>query len=111
VQEIRAVAGSLVVALSVLVAVAARRLPWRQGAAVALVCVLVVPAELMVLYLGGVLAGELTTSLAGNPAVNSADTDLAIAAPMLAIGLALALTIRLITSSAPAAAPAAEATG
>ncbi len=49
------------------------------------------------LYIGGIVVGAAMTRLAGNPAVNGADSDLSIALVGLAIGLLLATVSYVIT--------------
>ncbi|MFB9177156.1 hypothetical protein ACFFX1_03305 [Dactylosporangium sucinum] len=85
--------GSLLVApIAVSLAVAAARdVPLGRLVAVAGACSVTLPLSLLILYFGGTAAGGAMTSLAGNPPVNGADTDLSIALAGLALGLLLAL--------------------
>ncbi|WP_222870898.1 hypothetical protein, partial [Micromonospora sp. MP36] len=62
-------------------------------------CVVLLPAA-VILYLAGSAVGTAMTSLAGNPPVNSADTDLSIAVSGLLLGLLLASVSHVMTRPA-----------
>jgi len=80
---------ALPVAASVAV-IAARDVTPTRLLLVAVGCVAMLPIAAVLLFIVGLLTGGAMTSLAGNPAVNAADTDLSLALPGLAIGLLLA---------------------
>jgi hypothetical protein len=61
------------------------------------------PVVIVVVLIGGMIAGGTMTSIAGNPAVNGADTDLTFGLPGLVVGVLTAL-VTSIVASAPRAA-------
>jgi hypothetical protein len=77
--------------IATLAIIAAQEVPLTRLFTVAIVCELVLlPAGVFVVYFVGSAAGSAMTSLAGNPPINSADSDLSIAFAGLFIGLLLA---------------------
>jgi hypothetical protein len=76
---------------------AARDVPLTQLLKVAVACGVVLLPAAMILYFAGSVVGSAMTSLAGNPPVNGADTDLSMAFAGLVLGLLLASVSYMIT--------------
>ncbi|WP_433389581.1 hypothetical protein [Micromonospora sp. KLBMP9576] len=90
--------GMLVAAM--LAVVAAREVNPIRLLSVAIACCLAQLPAMIVLYIAGSAVGGAMTSLADNPPVNGADTDLPIAFTGLVLGLLLASISHLMTRSA-----------
>lgn len=80
---------SLLVSATLAVA-AARDVPGIRLLPAAVACAVALPPAALILYVAGSVVGNAMTSLAGNPPINSADSDLSMAFAGLALGLLLA---------------------
>ncbi|MER5334918.1 hypothetical protein [Micromonospora sp. NPDC002717] len=80
---------------------AAREVPLIRLLPVAVACCVALPPTMIILYIAGSAVGSAMTSLADNPPINAADTDLSIAFTGLVLGLLLASISHLITLPAP----------
>ncbi|GHJ46786.1 hypothetical protein Cs7R123_41280 [Catellatospora sp. TT07R-123] len=95
--------------VSALVAVAAPRV--RGTAGLAGLLALAVPGAVggfAVLIIGGMAVGGLLTSLAGNPPVNGADSDIALALAVFTVGVSLSWATWAVTAVRPATTRSAE---
>ncbi|GIF96400.1 hypothetical protein Cci01nite_14940 [Catellatospora citrea] len=99
----------LIAVAAAMVAVAAPRVRSIAGlvgmTVISAVCTV---ASFAVLAIGGMLVGSLLTSLAGNPPINSADTDISAPLVMTALGVAMSL-LTLAVTALPAALRAVQA--
>lgn len=84
---------------------AARDVSWLRLAGVTAVCAVALVPVYLLLYVIGSSVGSLFTRLAGNPPVNSADTDLSLSFAALAVGLLFAWIGHVLTRP-PALVPA-----
>ncbi len=76
---------------------AARDVPLLRLLGVAVACAVALLPVYLVLYFAGSLVGGAMTSLAGNPPINSADTDLALSFTALLLGALFATISHLLT--------------
>lgn len=90
---------SMTVAATLAVA-AAREVNLIRLLPVAVACCLAQLPAMIVLYIAGSAVGSAMTSLADNPPINAADTDLSIAFTGLVLGLLLASISHVMTQSA-----------
>lgn len=84
-----------------LVVAAAREVPLIRLLPVAVACCVALFPAIFILYFTGSAIGSAMTSLADNPPINAADTDLSIAFAGLALGLLLASISYALTLPAP----------
>jgi hypothetical protein len=91
------------IVVGLLAVAAARDVPRTVLPAVAAAGLVMLPVVIVVVLIGGMIAGGTMTSIAGNPAVNGADTDLTFGLPGLVVGVLTAL-VTSIVASAPRAA-------
>jgi hypothetical protein len=89
-------------ALALVTVAVANDAPIRRLLLVGGAAVLAAPCVAVVGLIVGTAGGQMFTSLAGNPPVNGADTDFAIALPAAAFGLALGLISWALTSPSEA---------
>jgi hypothetical protein len=98
--------------VGLLAVAAARDVPRRVLTSVAAAGVVMLPVVIVVVLIGGTVVGGIMTSIAGNPEVNGADTDLTFGVPGLAVGVLAAAVTHMVTSyvrRAPATGPAVPA--
>ena len=88
------------VVVGLLAVAAARDVPRAILTAVAAAGLLMLPVVILVVIIGGMIVGGIMTSIAGNPAVNGADTDLTFAVPGLVVGVLGAVVTHIVASSA-----------
>jgi hypothetical protein len=93
--------------VGLLAVAAARDVPRRVLTSVAAAGVVMLPVVIVVVLIGGTVVGGIMTSIAGNPEVNGADTDLTFGLPGLVVGVLAAVVTHIVTSSAQRA----QATG
>jgi hypothetical protein len=82
---------------------AAHDVPRTRLIVVAVTGALMLPVVIIVLFIGGRVTGQFLTSIAGNPAVNAADTDLTDGLPGLLCGVLVATVTQAVTAAAGAA--------
>ena len=68
--------------------------------------VMMSPPVIIVVFFGGMIAGQILTSIAGNPPVNGADTDLTYGLPGLVLGVMVAAVTHVVTAVPGPAGPA-----
>ncbi|MFE9688981.1 hypothetical protein [Micromonospora sp. NPDC005806] len=88
------------VAVTIAVA-AAREVPLIRLLPIAIACCVALLPAMIILYIAGSALGSAMTSLADNPPINAADTDLSIAFTGLVLGLLLASISYVMTLPAP----------
>jgi hypothetical protein len=91
------------IVVGLLAVAAARDVPRTVLTAVAGAGLAMLPVVIVVVLIGGMIAGGAMTSIAGNPAVNGADTDLTFGLPGLVVGVLMALVTTIVASSPRAA--------
>jgi hypothetical protein len=91
------------IVVGLLAVAAARDVPRTVLPAVAAAGLVMLPVVIIVVLIGGILTGGFMTSIAGNPAVNGADTDLTFGVPGLVVGVLVAFVTNIVASSPRAA--------